>query len=136
MRMTLAYVILAAAVSALLLNAGRFFEYRELIASGTQVLGEVVQQDCQNHDSFVYRFEASGQSFQNRGLTGAIKPCSALRPGDRVNVYYLPREPSVSTSANPRDLLQNEEESVALAALVVPALVLWSVGRWRRKDGA
>jgi hypothetical protein len=136
MRIAFTYIALAAAVAAFLSYVGPLSLYSTLHSQGVPVQGAVTRRDCENHNSFWYRFETSGGSIVGSGKDGAPKSCQALVPGDSVQVYYLPSDAKVNMSGNPAAALRNELTSIVAAAVILPAIAVWSYIRRRRKDDA
>ena len=136
MRTALLYIVLAAVVAAVLAYVGPLSLYRKLHSQGVPVQGAVTRPDCKNHNNFWYHFETGGGSFEGRGQDGAPKSCQALVRGDGVQIYYLPSDPKVNMSGNPGAALRNELTSIVAAAVILPAIAVWSYIRRRRKDDA
>ena len=136
MRIALIYIVLAAAVAAFLSYVGPLPLYRKLHAQGVPIQGVVTRRECENHNSFQYHFEANGSSFEARGREGVSKSCQALVPGDSVEAYYFPGDPKVNMSGNPAAALRNELTSIVSAAVILPAIAVWSYIRRRRRNDA
>jgi hypothetical protein len=126
-RIILIYLFGAFAVAAFLGNAGPFLKYKSLERDGLQTTGVVVRPDCDNHNTFRYRFNALGKDYEASGTAGVSTNCRTLLAGDRVDVRYLPRDPDVNMSGDPRAALSNEVASIGLAAVLMPAFVIFVV---------
>src|SRR4051812_19181676 len=93
-RFTALYVPLAAGLG-LLLGSFNIPRYSRFAGEGRAADGTVTATDCANHATFAYRFEAGGRVYTGHGKSGGTNPpCDRLRPGDRVEVWYLPPDPA------------------------------------------
>ena len=98
---------------------------RRLATEGVRADGTVTAPDCGNHATVRYTFEADGREISGVGQPGwGNPPCDQLRAGDRLEVWYIPAAPAVNRPGDPRPTLHNELVSVALAATVMPALLV------------
>lgn len=95
-------------------------KYRALADAGVITNAAVTYRDCPNHGTIGYRFEVQGHSYVALGHGG----CSGLRVGDLIPVWYLPSDPTVNTNEEPVAALVNEEGTLALGAIMGPAVVL------------
>ena len=130
MRRLLYYIAMAAGIWFVLGHVGPTAKYEQLLEAGVPAQATVVRRDCDNHASFVYHFEATGRRFESRDRASSIgRRCVDLAPDERVAVVYLPDDPSVNMAGSPGQELHDEQRSVALAALVMPGLILWAVSR-------
>ena len=109
--------------------------FRRLVAEGVRADGTVTAPDCGNHATVRYTFEVAGRQVAGVGQPGwGNPPCDQLRAGDRLVVWYLPAAPAVNRLGDPRPRLDNELVSVALAATVMPALLVGALTvRWRHR---
>jgi hypothetical protein len=126
-RILLIYLFGAVAVAAFLGNAGLLLKYKSLAKEGVQTAGVVVRPDCDNHNTFRYRFNALGKDYEASGRDGVTTSCRTLLAGDKVDVRYLPRNPEVNMSGDPHAALSNEVISIALAAILMPAFAIFGV---------
>lgn len=109
---------------------------QRLAANGVPTEASVTFPDCGNHNNVRYTFEANGRTFSGGGRPGRDRPCNQLRVGDRLTVWYVPADPSINLPRNPKRALANELLSLGLAAVVMPAVVVWRfIWRgWRRRS--
>ena len=98
------YVLLAAVVM-LWLDGGLLREYHSLNQSGQKTVGIVTMQTCNIHQTIEYRFVINNETFT--GNDGNVD-CDSLTVGHSIPVYYLPSEPKVNISEEPRGRFQNE----------------------------
>jgi hypothetical protein len=105
----------------------------ELVETGVQAQGAVVEPDCGRHLSFSYRFPVAGATYAGQSVSDH---CISVRAGGAVTVHYLPADPSVNTAGNPGELFQSNRDTILLVALTAPAfllLVLWvRLRTWKR----
>ena len=82
----------------------------------------VTSTDCSRHDSFNYRVVLDEPDAEPPA-GGRFVPadCRRLREGDRIDVYYLPNDPTVSTARDPRSALFGESLFAVMAALLSAA---------------
>ena len=111
-------------------------KYEQLISAGVSTQGTVVRQDCHNHGSFIYRFEVDGRHIESSDKSSSIgRRCDELAMGESIKVTYLPTDSTVSMVGSPQAQLRNERQAIGLAALVVPAFVVWRMAKRRREQG-
>ena len=130
-----AYLGLAAAVG-FCLGRINLQTLRRLSTEGVRAVGTVTAPDCGNHATVRYTFEADGREIAGVGQPGwGNPPCDQLRAGDRLEVWYVPAAPAVNRPGDPRPSLDNELVSVALAASVMPALLVGALALrgWRQR---
>lgn len=130
----LVYAALAAAIWFALgsLNMPRF---RRMAVEAVPTNGRITATDCQNHGTVRYAFEADGREATGAGLSPDDGPrCEDCRPGDRVTVWYIPADPTVSSLCEPQASLANETLTIGVAAFTCPgmlvgplAMLLWLV---------
>jgi hypothetical protein len=81
----------------------------------------------------IYRFEVDGRQLQSRDIASPSgKDCGSYKPGDPVQIVYLPGNPSVNAVGNPGEQLWGERGFVVTASMVIPALILWAFARRRQ----
>jgi hypothetical protein len=134
----LASYVISALVIGLALGGFNLPQYWRLSQEGRSVRAKVTDTDCANHEMFSYTFPVGVVTYTGRGGAGfGTPPCSDLRPGDAVGVYYLPSRPETNLPGDIHQRLENEVTIVVLAALVLPAfLVGIEVWRWKRETRA
>ena len=98
----------------------------QLARSASEVDAVIVDIDPRNHCRVIYEFEVDGERYQRKGSGG----CDA-RIGDKIHVYYLPREPEFSTTKTPGwDLV-----FVIYAPMIMSAFVGLIVVAWASRPG-
>jgi len=128
------YLTLAIAI-ALFLGSINWMTYYQLSKNGIGTKAVVMKTNCSNHMTFSYRFDFNGQSIESFGGDGYGNPsCDTLKPGDPVLIYYLPSQPEINVSGDPKERLNNETISIAMAALIFPALLVFAINRWAKKQ--
>ena len=135
-----AYVVLAVGIW---FGLGRInvSYFRRLATEGTPTQATVQKTDCENHSSIHYSFEADRKTFTGMGLDGSGNPpCRSLRAGDRIIVWHIPDDPTINCPGDPRLRLDNERISVAMAAFMMPAIIVgvatWQLHRRRASEVA
>ena len=131
MKLVAIYLTVAGIITAILLRVGPVPTYFELAKNNVETKGTVVRTTCGDHMSFQYKFSVGAREFKSRAAETVSKICTELTPGEAVTVFYLPSDPTISTTANPRNQLANEAASEGLATFIFPALGMWAY--WRRK---
>ena len=135
MRSILIFVLISASVWLALSHFGPTDTYEELVRTGVVAQAVVVKLDCENHGSFVYAFDAGGQRFQSRDrASSAGTQCSNIQVGSKLDVYYVPANPSLSSAGAPKSELRNERTFNAMASLLVPGVILWSLARRKKLE--
>lgn len=124
MTFLLVYLLLATTI-AVQMGRGNWLSYYRL-AKGTATTATVVQTACADQGTFAYRFDAGGKSFAGNGDGGyGNPPCAALKPGDRVSVFYLPTDPQTNGPGDPNGRLFDATAAIATAALFVPLVIIF-----------
>jgi Protein of unknown function (DUF3592) len=137
-RMTfLLFYVLAAAAIAVLAGRPHWMDHYRLASAGVVTEAQVTETNCADHSTFSYRFTVEGHNIDGSGDAGyGNPPCGALKPGDRVQVAYLPSTPQSNLPGDPKERLANETIGIALAALFLPLvflLILFLFLRLRQK---
>jgi hypothetical protein len=118
------YVVSAISI-AVTMGRAHWLPYYRLVSAGTSTQAVVTQTSCADRSTFSYRFTASGQTIDGRGDAGyGNPPCSALKPGNQVEVAYLDAAPQINLPGDPRERLSNETFGIALAAVFLPLVIL------------
>jgi Protein of unknown function (DUF3592) len=121
----LLFYALAAAAIAVLGGRPHWLSYYRLADAGVVTQALVTHTSCADHSAFSYRFAVGGLSIDGSGDAGyGNPPCGALKPGDRVQVVYLPSAPQSNLPGDPRERLANETIGIVLAALFLPLALL------------
>ena len=126
-RIMLIYLFSTIVVAAFLGNLGGIRKYTSLARESVLTTGVVVRQDCDNHNTFRYRFNALGKDYEASGRDGVAKNCRAVLAGDKVDVRYLPSNPEVNMSGDPHAAFSNEVISISLATIFMPAFAIFAV---------
>lgn len=139
MRKTLILAIIIAltssTVTAVLLSRGNWTRYYNLTQRGRNILGEIIAKEPSNHASVVYSYTVSNETFTNRASSG-IK-LDSIQLGQKVNITYLPDNPSISCFCSPQEALKSETIFIIMASIFVPSailIILTSLGllKWKR----
>lgn len=124
MTFLLFYAITATAI-ALLMGRSHWMPYYRLVKAGISTQALVTQTNCADHSTFSYRFAVGGQNIDGSGEAGnGNPPCSALKPGNQVQVVYLASAPQTNLPGDPRERLSNETFGIALVAVFLPLVFL------------
>jgi len=127
------YVLMAIAFWLLLSHVGPTERYVQLARAGVPAEAVVVRPDCANHATFIYHFEVEGRQFESHDHASPTgRDCDSLKAGEKVGIFYLPTDPSVSMVGNLTAQLRGERTFVALTSLAMPGFILWAFARRRR----
>jgi hypothetical protein len=126
-RFLLFYAAAAAAI-AVLMGGSTWLSCYRLANGGISTQALVTNTTCADHATFSYRFAVGGQSFAGSGRDGYGNPsCSALQPGNQVQVVYLAAAPQINIPGDPKARLGDETVAIALAALFLPLLAAFVI---------
>ena len=114
-------VYICASLAILLFFATDLPNEIRLMREGEVVAGKVVVTNCDQHQSFRYRFAIDGATYQGTSMSSR---CVDLSRGDEVLVHYLPVRPEVHMVGDPEPPLVNDAVTAGAAALVMPALLI------------
>ncbi len=89
----------------------------ELSRASMRVSGTVLTVDPGDHLRTTIRYEVNGKDYTGSTWGGG------LAPGDRVDVYYLPEDPSVSIDRMPSTAFTRDLFGAVVLCLSVAALV-------------
>jgi len=118
----------------LLLGSINWPKYYRLAQQGVLAEGSVTQKEPENHQIIRYSYFVSKNSYNGVGHDGFGNPSfEEIKVGDRVKVYYLPKNPEISCLDNPSQLLENETIPIILAALVFPSLAIVFIKTIKKK---
>jgi hypothetical protein len=114
-------------------TARDLFSYYRLRRNGILVEGVAVARAP--HDQVKYSFQAGGSEYQSVGMTGfGTPPSERISIGDRLPVYYLPKDPKVNCLGSPREIFSNELPPVLLAVILFPSMIIAvAVFRYERR---
>jgi hypothetical protein len=133
MKIAALYLVLAVAIAGGLSFVGKFWTYARLAGGALQASAVVKTQTCSDHLTLRYGFSVDGRSFE---AVATSDECTKLVPGTSITVFYLPANPNLSVIGHPASHLRNEGISIGLAALVLPALLLWAYAKRTKASGA
>jgi hypothetical protein len=102
-----------------------------LIRHGDHTAGRIVKADCENHASAFYDFVVGAKSYSGHDR---IPDCKSLRTGDKIEVYYDIRDPTLSSAYEPNAGLSNEMISIGISCLIAPPLVIFTFAQWMRRQ--
>lgn len=86
--------LLAVALVALSACSNQVADWKRLETHGEKTTGSVVNADCSDHGKISYRFSVNGQQITNSSYGYAERPCSLVRTGDPIVIYYDPQSPA------------------------------------------
>jgi hypothetical protein len=101
---------------------------------GIQGPGSVIEVLPKIHNTVRYEYSVDGRAFH-----GAMQswrpnpPIEQLSVGQPLVVYHDPQHPEDSVLGDPKPMLENETGSIALAALIIPAIIVLRVRWWIRR---
>jgi len=129
----LLYLALVIAI-VLFIGSINWMTYYRLSKQGIGTKAVVTKTNCSNHMTFSYRFDFSGQSIDGSGGDGYGNPsCDTLKEGDPVLIFYLASQPEINLPGNPKERLNNETISIAMASLIFPAFTIFAITRWNKR---
>ncbi len=133
MTFLLSYVAAAMAVAVLTGRANWLPQYR-LANAGISTQALVTKTACWDHSKIFYRFTVGGQIIDGHGDAGhGNPPCTTLKPDDPIQVVYLASAPQTNLPGDPKERLGNETAAIAVAALFLPLVLIFSLFLFLRK---
>jgi hypothetical protein len=128
--LTIALYVAVGAVLGIIVGHFNIPLYWRMLNDGQVARAVVLRTACDNHGSVFYRFEVTGREYTGVGNAGFRTPdCDHLKPGDQIDVYYLPSDPDVNLPGEIRDRWDNELISIFLVVTIFPALIISLVRR-------
>ncbi len=104
--------------------------YRRLHEQGTPADGWVEAKDLHGGRTVEYAYTVGARTFTGTGTAGYGNPeFQDLSPGDRVLVFYLARDPSVSALGDPELRLRQQNRIIFISLLVAAAALAAVLGR-------
>jgi hypothetical protein len=94
-----------------------------LSAASEVTEGVVTHRDSRDHNRATYEYEAHGQRHTNSEVA------SIHRKGDRVMVYYLPKDPSVSALVAPWPAFREGLAGSAILCVLAVVTAVWLARR-------
>ena len=105
--------------------------YHRMATVGVPGQATVVELLPNIHNTVRYEYRVDGRGFQGQMQSWRPNPpLSQLTVGHPLVIYYDAQNPEDSVLGYPKAMLQNETISVALAALIIPTLMVISWA-WR-----
>jgi hypothetical protein len=119
-----ALIISAASLCAVALVLGRlnWRKYHALALTGVATEGRITAKEPANHLSVRYSYAADQKTFN--GLESVGNTIDSLNVGDKVRIFYLPKDLATSCFCDPKDKLRNETLTILLAAFTTSVVVL------------
>jgi hypothetical protein len=72
--------------------------WKQLEARNEQATGVVVNADCSDHGKISYRFSVNERQITNSSYGYSDRPCSSIKPGDPITIYYDPESPGTTNT--------------------------------------
>jgi hypothetical protein len=102
--------------------AGNAFDYYRLRSKGILTDGTAVAR--LPHDEIKYSFRVNGAVYQGLGVAGfGTVPFERMSIGDKLPIYYLPKDPKINCLGSPEKLLSNELPPVLLGVILFPTMI-------------
>ncbi|OOG36232.1 hypothetical protein B0E51_17855 [Rhodanobacter sp. C05] len=118
------WIVLALAIGSLL-GSQNLHRYYALDSQGIKTSGTVIALEPEDHQGVRYSYQVAGNTYKGVGTVGSGNPkFGSLEVGTSVLVYYVGSDPGISELGEPGPRLQNEIESVLMAALTAPIFLL------------
>jgi hypothetical protein len=129
---------LGCAVAIMAFSTGDAFDYYRLRREGILTDGRAVARAA--HYQIIYSFNVNGIVYQGEGMTGfGIPPFERISIGDKLPIYYLPKDPKINCVGSPEKLLSNELPPVLGAVILFPtvitAVIAFRIKRSLRRSG-
>ena len=99
--------------------------YYRLATEGIAIEATVEAKEPENHQFVQYSYQTGTETFHQKGTTGSGNPSfEEITIGEKVLVFYLPKEPVISCLGNPKERFKSELMIVILASLGGTSLIL------------
>jgi len=132
--MTMRYVLtwlLLAAVFAIGIGSLNWPAYHRMALQGVLGQATVIELHPEFHNTVRYEYCVAGRTFRGQMQSWGPNPeLQQLSVGQPLVIYYNPEHPEASVLGDPKPILKNETQSVALAALLFPTFIVL-VWAWR-----
>jgi hypothetical protein len=126
MKFVLAWLTLAAAV-VFGLGSLNWRAYRGLAVRGVTCQASVTEITLSHHNTVRYTYLVDGRPYAGQTQTGLPNPPpEQLKIGDKLIAYYDSIHPEISVLGDPNAILHNETLFIALAAIVIPTVLVLS----------
>ena len=135
-RIALYVALWAAGALAIVFGLGSLYRplYVRLVAHGVPAQGIVRAIHSKPHDIVDYDYGVGGQTFHSTQYPSSPNPApEQLQVGQPVMLTYNSERPAESLLGDPQPKLQNENISIALAALLMPSFLVFSLARRFRR---
>jgi len=109
----------------LVVSGPRLWNLWRLSRSGATTQGLVASVDHSDHNRATYSYEVEGHRYSNSEIA------SHRRPGEKVTVYYWPRDPSVSALVAPNPALREGLSGTGILCALVAGASIWAALRVR-----
>lgn len=127
---TLAAVAGIALLAFLIIGRADRPRYRRLQAEGVGTDGWVTAKDLIGRKKVHYSFMADGRLYSGVGRPGyGNREFEELSVGDKVIVFYLPKDPDVSSLGDPKEHLRDQDRDIVLSLLIFIPVILWFLSR-------
>jgi hypothetical protein len=122
------------------LGSLNWLNFRRIAVNGIPGQATVVELLPKIHNTVRYQYEFGGQFYQGQTQSWQPNPpLDQLHIGQSLVIYFDPKHPEESVLGDPKPMLRNETISVALAAFVIPTLLVvgwaWKSTRNRKRAG-
>jgi hypothetical protein len=94
----------------------------KLVKRGAPASATFLKKNCGHHSTASYTFAVGTARYSGTDVMPGH--CRALRPGDRISIYYDVSDPALSRANEPWAALTNEIIFVTLASLMVPTFIV------------
>ena len=118
-----AVVMVLAAFTGAILHNGGWRGYLKLTSGGISTEGVIARVEKNNHCLAEFTFLANGHNYSGRGTS-----CVAT-VGQKVQITYLAKNPTLSCLGSARDALHNELFTFLIGGIVFPPLILFGIRR-------
>jgi hypothetical protein len=95
----------------------------KLARNPAQASATVILTDCQYHASVYYHYLAGGKNYTGRAQMG--EECKLMKSGDKLSIYYVKTDPSISGYGDPSKRLKGELTVIGLIAVFFPSAILF-----------
>ena len=106
----------------------------ELLVSRNAVTdASITGQDCRDHGRIYFKFESEGRTIHGSTTDLSDKRCSEYLPGQKIQVFFDPRNPEVNSVLSPSVAYDHAAEGFGfqiLIAVVVIVIAAFRIRRW------
>ena len=109
-------------------------KYRRLQVEGVALDGWVTEKNIVDQNTVSYSFMVGERVYSGLGRGGyGNGSFNDLSVGDRVVVFYLPKDPRISCMGGPKEHLREQNRAISLGLLIFVPILAWALGRELRK---